>query len=70
MDIEIENSQHYFFDCLNYAEIRRNLQNSLPSNASFDLDTLLQGDRTLSDDENVEIFSAVHKFITDSLRFI
>ena len=44
---------HLFFTCPKYDEIRNSLQNSLPSSLSA----------------NVDIFSAVHIYIKDSLRF-
>ena len=65
----LENSFHYFFVCPSYTNIRQNLINALPEKAKFNLATLLFGDPELTFTENIRVFSAVHKFISDSLRF-
>ena len=66
---DLENAHHFFFTCPKYDEIRNSLQNSMPDNSCFVLKTLLYGDNSLSFSANVDIFSAVHIYINDSLRF-
>ena len=65
----IHNAHHFFFTCPKYDEIRNSLQNSMPYNSCFVVKTLLCEDNSLYISANVDIFSAVHIYINDSLRF-
>lgn len=63
----IESTYHYLFECMRYADIRRQYLHSLPYNITLDL--LLFGSETLTLHENKGIFLAVHNYILKSNRF-
>ena len=68
-----EDVRHFFFDCINYVDIRRELFNSLvwlPGHITIDVKLLTSGHISLSYDENVDIFRHVFKFIKESKRFL
>ena len=61
-----ETSKHFLLDCPNYHLIRtRTLSEFLHLPVKF----LLSGDPRLSENENVRIFEAVHKYIIQTKRF-
>ena len=61
-----ETSKHFLLDCPNYHLIRtRTLSEFLHLPVNF----LLSGDPRLSENENVRIFEAVHKYIIQTKRF-
>ena len=66
---EIENSYHYFFRCRQYEQQRIALFHSLSHLGIISLDVILRGDPTMTNDENVVIFEAVHLFIEQSKLF-
>jgi len=65
----LENSFHYFFECPLHNDCRQELLRSLCKYNNVNLRLLLYGSEILSDEENIEIFSVVHKFIYKSNRF-
>ena len=68
-DFKIENAQHYFFSCPLYSVERIELHDAIGQITEITLDTILSGNESLSYEENVVIFSAVHEFIERSGRF-
>ena len=65
----LENAQHYFFHCNLYNRQRVVLLNSVANYCTPTVITLLQGNPSLSNDINEQIFKHVHDFIIDSQRF-
>ena len=64
-----EDSWHYFFHCPNYTIPRSNLHTVISQYAPFTLQTVLYGSSNCSLTENIEIFSAVHNYISVTERF-
>jgi hypothetical protein len=64
---EIESTEHFFLLCRNYCEARRSLLESVHPICSTKI--LLYGDNSLSSDQNILIFEAVHKYIKTTKRF-
>ena len=64
-----EDSYHYFFHCPNYTVPRSNLHTVILQYAPFTLQTILYGSSNCSLTENIEIFSAVHNYISETERF-
>ena len=62
-----ETAQHFLLDCPIYAKPRRLILEQLPFN--INAETILYGDKNLSNLDNETIFHAVHKFIDASKRF-
>lgn len=66
-----EDVYHYFFACTKYANARNNLFNylfMLEELVTIDTNLLLWGDRDLPVSTNINIFAAVHRFITEICR--
>ena len=64
-----ENAKHYLLQCLQYEHIRTHSINTLPI-IHRNINTLLNGNPHLTEIENNNIVRVVHKFITDSSRFV
>ncbi|KAK3106293.1 hypothetical protein FSP39_017122 [Pinctada imbricata] len=65
-----ERALHFFIQCQQYNTIRRDLFSKLNQiGASPDIGTILYGDPDLSYTNNIEIFKAVHRYISQSKRF-
>ena len=67
----IEDAYHFFFSCKNYSRARNNLFDRLFSLDLVNIDTnlLLSGNNALPIQTNINIFTAVHKFIDETCRF-
>jgi hypothetical protein len=66
----IEDTYHFFFACKKYSRARNNMFNRLFSLDLVNIDTLLlSGDNALPIQTNINIFTAVHKFIDETCRF-
>ena len=65
----VETTQHFFFDCSRYDNIRPNLINEVSRVTTPSLDVLLYGDDTKDFTANSVIFQAVQRFIECSKRF-
>ena len=65
----VEDTQHYFFHCVNFRQQRTELINEISRYYNPSLKLLLYGDQTLSFETNVYIFQAVHKYICNTKRF-
>ena len=65
----IEDTHHYLFACLQFANLRRELLNSLSDICYPNLNVLLYGDQSLSFVQNKKIFQAVQDFIMKTKRF-
>ncbi|MCP3901810.1 MAG: hypothetical protein GY707_19040, partial [Desulfobacteraceae bacterium] len=66
---EIENASHFFFECPLYTDIRNDLMNAVTLITIPNIDFLLFGNPQLDNQQNKELFNAVHLFITKSNRF-
>ena len=64
----IEDTHHYLFVCQQFANLRRELLNSVLDICHPNLNVLLHGDPSLSFDKN-KIFQAVQDFIIQTKRF-
>ena len=64
-----ENAAHFLFNCPNYAQIRNNMIQKISAITTVSLDTILYGNRHLSQNANYAIFDAVHEYTKDSNRF-
>ena len=58
--------EHFLLDCQNYHQIRNR---TLSDFLHLPTKSLLFGDPRLTEEENTNIFEAVHKFITQTGRF-
>ena len=67
---DIEDAQHFFLYCPNYNDIRVALLGSFPNPNDVNIDTILYGNRDLTNEANKAVFHAVHRFIMDSDRFV
>ena len=65
----IEDSQHYFFECPLYFTQRLTLSTTLTALGKFDLNTILFLDPDQDEMTNKIILTAVHKYIKESGRF-
>ena len=63
---EIENTKHFLMDCVLYTNIRQRTINTI--NFDLNLNLLLYGSETLSEEDNESIFKMVHCFIVDTGR--
>ena len=61
----VEDVAHFFFHCPNLNQQRLNLQHHLVPKGYFNLNIILNGDPTLTPNQNKIIFDAVHEFIKD-----
>ena len=59
----MENTDHYFFFCLNYTDMRNDTISKLNN---IDTHILMYGNSLLTEDENKVIFEAVSQFIIQS----
>lgn len=66
---QVETTSHYFFHCPRHANFRRDLEDAVTIHSTFTLNTLLFGDQSLSNEQNLDIFSAVHQYISRTKRF-
>ena len=67
---EIEDTYHYLFMCPLHHSQRSILHDLLRPITRIDINTLLFGNETLSDDENHQIFHHVQTYISKTKRFI
>ena len=58
--------KHFLLDCQNYHQIRNR---TLSDFLHLPTKSLLCGDPRLTEEENINIYEAVHKFITQTGRF-
>ena len=66
---EEETVSHYFFHCSNYVNERQVMIQQLnQQNLPVNLESILQGNNVLSEDQNCELFKIVQKFIESSKR--
>ena len=66
---EIEDPFHFFFECNQYNLIRRDMLTCISAICNPNLNILLHGNDGLSEEQNLNIFMAVHNFIIKSKRF-
>ena len=66
---EVEDADHYFFNCPNYNNERDALLRATRDFCPLNIYTFLFGDENLTAEENTIIFTAVHTFIKDTRRF-
>ena len=66
---QIEDTNHFILECHNYANQRNTMNNELIEFGHLSLNILLFGDQNLSFDQNVKIFAAVQRFISNTRRF-
>ena len=67
---DIEDADHFFMYCPNYDDLRGSMYDTLSNLDAFDINTILYGNTHLSTEANKAVFDAVHKFISDTGRFI
>ena len=65
----IEDTNHYLFVCHRFDDLRRELLNSISGICHPNLNVLLNGDPSLSFNQNKDIFLAVQDFIIKTKRF-
>ena len=65
----VESTQHYFFECPFYRELRISLNDDISSITRVTLQVILYGDEDLDQPDNEKIFAAVHSYISQSRRF-
>ena len=65
----IEDTKHYLFVCHRYADLRQELFDSISEICHPNLNVLLNGDPSLSFNQNKDIFLAVQDFIIKTKRF-
>ena len=66
---EIEDPFHFFFECSQYNHMRRDMFTCISAICNPNLNILLYGNDGLSEEQNLNIFMAVHNFIIKSKRF-
>ena len=66
---EVEDADHYFFNCSNYNNERDALLRATWDFLPLNIYILLFGDENLTAEENTIIFTAVQTFIKDTRRF-
>ena len=66
-----ENARHYFFNCTVYSDLRRDLLQKIHSmgNHLATLPSILKGNKNISTNDNMLLFSHVYDFIEKSGRF-
>lgn len=64
-----EDAHHYLLDCLLYTNLRIEMLDSLPNLDYVRVRDLLRGNKNLSDEENIQIFINVQKYIMETDRF-
>jgi hypothetical protein len=67
---KVEDTNHFFFDCLLYYTHRLKLMQVLSTYSTFTLEVLLYGDPHLNLHTNQILFAAVHDYIKESDRFV
>ena len=65
----VEDAAHYFFHCPSFAESRMVLFQATQAFHPLNIDKLLFGDASISNQQNSVLFSAVQNFIKGSRRF-
>ena len=65
---ESEDTEHFFFRCSNYNYERVTLFQSTRNYHPLNINILLFGDENLTDEDNINIFTAVQTFIKDTRR--
>lgn len=68
-DSQIEDSEHFFFQCNKFTVQRITLFNETRAFHPLSVNLLLHGRETLNVNENIIIFAAVQKYIKQSKRF-
>ena len=66
---ESEDAEHFFFRCSNYNYDRVTLFQSTRNYHPLNINILLFGDENLTDEDNINIFTAVQTFIKDTRIF-
>ena len=64
-----ENAFHFFFECPLYQHTRAEFYNDMVRHGNITLDHILYGNPSISHDDNIAFFKAVHRYIRDSRRF-
>ena len=67
---ESEDAEHYLLRCPNFLNERLTLFHSTRNFHPLNVNILLFGDNSLTDEDNTRIFTAVQTFIKDSKRFV
>ena len=66
----IEDAIHFFLECSLYVEAREQLTNNLQFlDSLINIETLLFGDDSLSEEQNAQIFKSVQLYIKQTKRF-
>ena len=65
----VETPHHFFMECKHFVTQREHLVRAVTGLCNFELDKLLFGDTTLSHNDNLLIFDAVHRYFEDTKRF-
>ena len=66
----VETPFHYFMKCKRFTKEREKLQEEVMKLSNFNLKNLLYGDNSLQYKDNCLLFDAVHKYLTDTKRFM
>ena len=66
----VESTSHFLFHCSKYRELRDETISSINCPVAIDTNLLLYGSNMLDDEQNINIFLTVQKFILKSKRFI
>ena len=66
---EVEDTNHYLLQCDRYADLRRDMLNTITTFCPPTFNTLIWGNSELSLESNKEIFLSVQNFILKSKRF-
>jgi hypothetical protein len=66
---EIESTEHFFFQCPFYQQLRTSLLNKINPTLRASTHLFLFGNEVLSNEENENLFLAVQEYITKSKRF-
>ena len=66
---EVEDTNHYLLQCDRYADLRRDMLNTITTFCTPTFNTLIWGNSELSLESNKEIFLSVQNFILKSKRF-
>ncbi len=64
-----ESAEHYLLNCRKYDQIRANMFVNIPEEFRRNIETLMDGDDTLSEGKNKQLFEAINAFIVASKRF-
>jgi hypothetical protein len=65
---ERESSEHFLFECTLYNINRQQMLDTLPSNITININTLMYGDPSLSNTTNTQIMKSVQKMILSTNR--